>query len=82
MCTILGQLMNRSPDVQFRTGDEADSLMCCVIRSSADHPLIALLSLFEVDEIFGSDEVAESGSDFVSVSDFSSIRCFFLGAET
>ena len=30
--------MNRYSDVQFRTGDKADSLMCCVIRSSADQP--------------------------------------------
>ncbi len=34
-----GQLMDSFPDVQFRTGDEADSLMCRIIRSSADQPL-------------------------------------------
>ncbi len=35
--------------------------------------------LFEADEIFGSDEFPKSGSNFVIVSDFSSIRYFFLG---
>ncbi len=37
-----------------------------------------LFLLFEADEIFGLDEFLELGSDFVIVSDFSSI-CFFFG---
>ena len=36
MCIILGQLMNSFPDVQFQTSDEADILMCRIIRSWAD----------------------------------------------
>ena len=36
MCTILGQLMNSFPDVQFRTSNEADILMCRIIHSWAD----------------------------------------------
>ncbi len=35
--------------------------------------------LFEADEIFGSDEFPESGSNFMIVSNFFSICCFFLG---
>ncbi len=35
--------------------------------------------LFETNEIFDLDEFSESGLDFVIISDFSSIYCFFLG---
>ena len=30
--------MRSFPDVQFQTGDEADSLVCRIIRSSVDQP--------------------------------------------
>ncbi len=33
--------------------------------------------LFEINEIFGSDEFLESGSDYMIVSNFSSICYFF-----
>ena len=37
----------------------------------------ALFLLFEVDAIFDLNEFPELGSDFIVISDFSSIYCFF-----